>query len=49
MGIYEKIKIDIVQPYYVDNFPNEGHRFVAWYLRNIYGLNTVQAKDCMLG
>ena len=49
MGIYEKIKIDIAQPYYVDIFPNEGQRFVAWYLRNIYGLNTVQAKDCMLG
>lgn len=47
MGIYEKIKIDIAQPYYVDNFPNEGQRFVAWYLRNIYGLNTVQAKDCI--
>lgn len=47
MGIYEKIKVDIAQPYYVDNFPNEGQRFVAWYLRNIYGLNTVQAKDCI--
>lgn len=47
MSIYERIKADIVQPYYVDNFPNDGQRFVAWYLRNIYGLNTVQAKDCI--
>ena len=47
MGIYDKIKVDIEQPYYVENYPNEGQRFVAWYLRNIYGLNTVQAKDCI--
>ena len=47
MSIYDKIKADIAQPYYTDNFPNEGQRFVAWYLRNIYGLNTVQAKDAI--
>ena len=47
MGIFEKIKADIEQPYYVEQFPNEGQRFIAWYLRNIYGLNTVQAKDCI--
>ena len=47
MNIYDKIKADITQPYYKDQFPNDGQRFVAWYLRNIYGLNTVQAKDCI--
>ncbi|MBR3245607.1 MAG: AIPR family protein [Parasporobacterium sp.] len=45
--MYERIRSDISQPYYVEQFPNDGQRFVAWYLRNIYGLNTVQAKDCI--
>ena len=47
MGIYEKIKTDIAQPYYVENFPNEGQRFIAWYLRNIHNLDTYEAKDCI--
>ena len=47
ISIYERIRSDISQPYYVEQFPNDGQRFVAWYLRNIYGLNTVQAKDCI--
>ncbi len=46
-GIYERIKNDITQEYYIENFSNEGQRFIAWYLRNIYGLNTVQAKDAI--
>lgn len=47
MNIYEKIKNDIQQHYYIENYPNEGQRFVAWYLRNIHGLNTIEAKDCI--
>lgn len=47
ISIYERVKADISQPYYVEQYPNDGQRFVAWYLRNIYGLNTVQAKDCI--
>ena len=47
MNIYEKIKSDIAQPYYLEQYPNDGQRFIAWYLRNIYGLNVVQAKDCI--
>lgn len=47
MGIYEKIKTDIAQSYYVENFPNEGQRFIAWYLRNIHNLDTYEAKDCI--
>jgi len=31
--MYEKIKNDISQEYYVKNYPNDGQRFVAWYLR----------------
>lgn len=45
--MYTKILHDIQQDYYQNNYANEGQRFVAWYLRNIHGLNTVEAKDCI--
>lgn len=45
--MYIKILHDIQQDYYQDNYSNDGQRFVAWYLRNIHGLNTVEAKDCI--
>lgn len=45
--MYSKILHDIQQAYYQDNYANDGQRFVAWYLRNIHGLNTVEAKDCI--
>ena len=47
MSIYEKIKTEIGQPYYLENYPNEGQRFIAWYLRNIHNLDTFEAKDCI--
>ncbi|MBQ3457846.1 MAG: hypothetical protein IJG30_02695, partial [Synergistaceae bacterium] len=47
MSIYDQIKHDISQTYYTDNYPNDGQRFVAWYLRNIHGLDTVEAKSCI--
>ena len=34
--MFAKIKEEINQDYYVQNFPNDGQRFVAWYLRNIH-------------
>ena len=34
--MYQKIKEEISQDYYQQNFPNDGQRFVAWYLRNIH-------------
>jgi hypothetical protein len=34
--MFEKIKEEIKQPYYANNYPNDGQRFVAWYLRNIH-------------
>ena len=43
--MFEKIKEEIKQDYYVQNFPNEGQRFVAWYLRNIHLLDVMQVKD----
>ena len=45
--MYSKILHDIQQAYYQDNYANDGQRFVAWYSRNIHGLNTVEAKDCI--
>lgn len=45
--MYEKIKKDIAQEYYVKNYPNDGQRFVAWYLRNIHNLDTFEAKACI--
>ena len=47
MSIYDQIKHDISQTYYTDNYPNDGQRFVAWYLRNIHGLDTLEAKSCI--
>jgi len=34
--MFEQIKEEIKQAYYVQNFPNDGQRFLAWYLRNIH-------------
>ena len=45
--MYEKIKNDISQEYYVNNYPNDGQRVVAWYLRNIHNLDTIEAKACI--
>ena len=46
-GMYEKIKSDIGQKYYMENYPNDGQRFVAWYLRNIHNLDIIEAKSCI--
>ncbi|MGB5824541.1 MAG: AIPR family protein [Proteocatella sp.] len=45
--MYNKIKEDINQEYYLKNYPNEGQRFVAWYLRNIHNLDTFETKSCI--
>lgn len=45
--MYNKILLDISQKYYKENYPNDGQRFVAWYLRNIHNLDTYEAKDCI--
>jgi len=34
--MYSKILEEIKQEYYQQRFPNDGQRFVAWYLRNIH-------------
>ena len=44
--LYERIKQDIQNDtYYGQNFANDGERFLAWYLRNIYSRTTIQARD----
>ena len=47
MEIYEKIKEEIKQSYYQQNFDNDGQRFVAWYLRNIHLRDMNETKDDM--
>jgi len=42
--MYKKIKEEIKQTYYQQNFSNDGQRFVAWYLRNIHLRDPNQAK-----
>lgn len=43
--MYSKILDEIKQEYYQQNFPNDGQRFVAWYLRNIHLRDRNEAKD----
>lgn len=45
--MYNKIAAEIKQDYYIQNYPNDGQRFVAWYLRNIHNLDTYETKDCI--
>ena len=42
--MYDKIKEEINQDYYQQNFSNDGQRFVAWYLRNIHLRDMTEAK-----
>ena len=43
----EKIENEIKNQYYIDNYPNDGQRFIAWYLRNIYNLDENQTRYCI--
>ena len=45
--MYNKILTELGQDYYKENFPNDGQRFVAWYLRNIHNLDTFETRDCI--
>lgn len=45
--MYEKIKSEIQNSYYQQNFPNDGQRFVAWYVRNIHGQDANQTRYCI--
>lgn len=45
--MYEKIKNEINEIFFQQNFPNDGQRFVAWYLRNIHLRDMNETKDDM--
>ena len=45
--ILNKIKEEIKQDYYQQNFPNDGQRFVAWYLRNVHLKDLNETKDAI--
>lgn len=47
MSIYEKISEEIKSDYYVQNYPNDGQRFVAWYVFNILRQDRNQTKDAI--
>ena len=45
-ALEQEIRDEIRLPFYVQNVPNDGQRFVAWYLRNIHLKDMNEAKDC---
>lgn len=45
--MYLRILNDIKQEYYLNNYPNEGQRFIAWYLRNIHNLDISETRSCI--
>ena len=45
--MYSRILSELSQEYYKQNYPNDGQRFVAWYLRNIHNLDTYETKYCI--
>src|SRR5450759_4255091 len=47
MSIYEKIQEEIKADYFQQNYPNDGQRFVAWYLFNILHQDRNQTKDAI--
>ena len=45
--MYQRITEEIKERFYQQNFPNDGQRFVAWYLRNIHLRDMNETKDDM--
>lgn len=43
--MFARITEEIKESYYQQNFPNDGQRFVAWYLRNIHLRDMNETKD----
>ena len=44
-GLVDRIRADLNDKYYKQNFSNDGQRFLAWYLRNCYARTPIQARD----
>lgn len=47
MNIYQQIQEEIKSDYYSQNYPNDGQRFVAWYLFNILKQDRNQTKEAI--
>ena len=45
--MYQRIKKELKQDYYMNTYPNDGQRFIAWYLRNIHNLDIVETRECI--
>lgn len=43
--MYARIKDEIAQDYYQQQFSNNGQRFVAWYVQNIHGKDLIETKE----
>jgi hypothetical protein len=43
--MYELIRKQIAADYFQQRFPNDGQRFVAWYLRNILFRDMNETRD----
>jgi len=41
----EQINEEIKADYFQQNFPNDAHRFVAWYLRSIHLRDMNETRD----
>ena len=46
--MYGVVKKSIKDEYYTDNYANDGERFLAWYLMNVYKLDKNQARECIV-
>jgi hypothetical protein len=44
MTMLDRIRREILQGYYQEHYPNDGQRFLAWYLRNIHLCDPVEAR-----
>jgi hypothetical protein len=45
-ALIDRIHADLTSDrYYKQNYPNDGQRFLAWYLRNCYARTPIQAHD----
>src|SRR5262245_52087114 len=45
LDVLELIRDEIADPYYEQNFANDGQRFVAWYLRRVLLRDDVATRD----
>lgn len=44
-SMLDLIRREITDSYYQQNFPNDGQRFLAWYLRRVMLRDRIAARD----